>query len=290
MSILAKLKHLIQDPPPACVFEFSEAGIAYCFTNDGAASSFQPLEPGALKPSPLADNFVDPQAIHTALARISPVDPQRKRPAALLLPDYASRLAVLDFDSFPHERAEQESLVRFRLKKSVPFDLDSAAVQYHVQPVGKGSRSDVLAATISTEVLARYEAALRQVGFQPGIVTTSSLAAVELIDGTGIQIFAKLTGPVLTVLAVENGAVKLVRCVETDLATDDEILSILFPTLAFVADELGGPAQRIVHCGFGPQPSWADRVGVAAQPLLSRFGPAGPHQAGLAGMLERIAA
>ena len=52
----------------------------------------------------------------------------------MILPDYAARVSVLDFDSFPSTPEEQLSLVRFRVKKTIPFDIDSAAVSYYVQP------------------------------------------------------------------------------------------------------------------------------------------------------------
>ena len=40
---------------------------------------------------------------------------KKRREAALILPDYCARVAVLDFDSFPADPKEQLSLVRFRL-------------------------------------------------------------------------------------------------------------------------------------------------------------------------------
>src|SRR5207244_3377183 len=79
-----------------------------------------------------------------AVRRLAPTNGKR-REAALILPDYCARVAVLDFDSFPADPKEQLSLVRFRLKKSVPFDVDSAAVGYWAQPAA-GGKQDVVAA------------------------------------------------------------------------------------------------------------------------------------------------
>ena len=61
----------------------------------------------------------------------------------MILPDYAARVTVLDFDAFPSVAEEQASLVRFRVKKTIPFDIDSAAVSYFPQTVAgqKESRS-----------------------------------------------------------------------------------------------------------------------------------------------------
>ena len=64
--------------------------------------------------------------------------------------------------------------MRFRVKKTVPFDIESAAVSYWVQPAaGSKGKVEVVAVTVALEILARYEALFRNAGFQPGEVTTS---------------------------------------------------------------------------------------------------------------------
>src|SRR4029078_745555 len=103
------------------------------------------------------------------------------------------------------------SLVRFRIKKSVPYDVESAALSYWPQPVGGGSRKcEVVVAVAPVEIVARYEAPFRAAGIDPGIVTTSSLAALELIDEKGIAVVAKLSGRVLMAMVVDKGLLKLV--------------------------------------------------------------------------------
>src|ERR1044072_7912060 len=52
---------------------------------------------------------------------------------ALIIPDYCTRISVLDFDDFPKDAKEQLALVRFRMKKAVPYDVESAAVSYWAQ-------------------------------------------------------------------------------------------------------------------------------------------------------------
>src|SRR5207237_1146934 len=73
-------------------------------------------------------------AVMSALVRIAPPNGNRRRPATVILPDYATRVSLLDFDSFPSSPEEQLPLVRFRVKKTIPFDIDSAAVSYWAQP------------------------------------------------------------------------------------------------------------------------------------------------------------
>ncbi|HKW68631.1 MAG TPA: hypothetical protein VJP04_15165, partial [Terriglobales bacterium] len=50
----------------------------------------------------------------------------RERDVVTILPDAAVRVALLDFETLPEKREEAEAVVRFRLKKSLPFDVDKA--------------------------------------------------------------------------------------------------------------------------------------------------------------------
>ena len=80
----------------------------------GADTGFPPLEAGTLEVSPVEDNVRQPEAVTAALKSVAPADDLKKRTgskkrrrAALILPDYAARVNVLDFDSFPAAPEEQ---------------------------------------------------------------------------------------------------------------------------------------------------------------------------------------
>ena len=44
------------------------------------------------------------------------------------------RVLLLDFDAMPAKAAEALPLIRFRLRKLVPFEVEDAAVSYQVMP------------------------------------------------------------------------------------------------------------------------------------------------------------
>jgi type IV pilus assembly protein PilM len=195
---------------------------------------------------------------------------------------------VLDFASFPSAPEEQLPLIRFRLKKTIPFDIDSAAVSYFVQPSGAGRKIEAVAVTVALEIIARYEALLRGSNFHPGEVTTSALAALNLYRGPDqredVAVIAKLAGRALSLMVVAGDSLKLFRCVELEAAGEDEVLSVLQPTFAYVEDELGTPARRLVLCGF-PQGALAG-LNRHTEVLRSRLGSPGAFNAGLLGYLE----
>lgn len=290
MSLAGKFRRFLEEAPPEFVFEFSEAGIAWARTGKTAANGFEPLDPGTISVSPVRDNILKPEAVESAIVNLAPAEGTKRRPAAIILPDYCGRVAVLDFDSFPGQAEEQAALVRFRVKKSVPFDLDAASVSYAVQP-GGGKRKDVVVAVVALDILARYEAPLRVAGLHPGMVTISALAAMNLMNDNALDITAKLTGKFLSVMVSDNNSLKMVRCVELEHVTPDDIVSVLFPTFAYVEDEMKRRPQRLLLCGFSDAAGeLADRLAaelnVTVEPLRSPYGVPGPHNAGLFGYMH----
>jgi type IV pilus assembly protein PilM len=291
--MLETLKRLVQEPPPAMAFEISESGIAAARIGQNGTIDFRPLKPGVLSVSPLRENVIEPGEFAEAVRAVWAGHGSRKRrEVALILPDYATRIAVLDFDEFPSDVKEQLSLVRFRLKRSVPFDVEGAVVSYWPQ-TGPNKKCDVLTVLAPLEIVARYEAPFRTAGMNPGLVTTSAMAALELAPEAGLSVLAKLTGRVLTVVVRDKGVVKLVRCLEVSSQEFEDLAAVLLPTFVYVEDNLGSAADSLFLCGFGVQTESAQKrfqseLGIAVEPLHSPFGAVGENNAGLLGYLQSV--
>jgi type IV pilus assembly protein PilM len=291
---MSLLNTLLGDPPPAWAFEISESGIAFGRTATPGEVSFRPLPEGAISVSPLRDNVQLPDVLAREVAALAPPDAHHRR-AALILPDYCARTAVLDFDAFPANHEEQRALISFRIKKTVPFDLESVIVSHYVQPAGAGEKIDVVVALAPQEIVIRYEAPFRSAGFQPGEVTTSALAALHMVKPEGITMLAKLAGQTLSVMVLRGSTLKLARCVELPEATSAEILSVFHPTVAYIEDELHARPEKLLLCGFGrigdeEAPFWRSELGVEVEPVRSRYGMPSGTNAGLLGYMESLAA
>ncbi|MCU1236302.1 MAG: hypothetical protein JWP63_4269 [Candidatus Solibacter sp.] len=293
-KMLDKLKAILQDPPPAMAFEISEAGIAAARIGTRAELEFLPLKPGTLTVSPLKENVLDPDEFMMAVRSLAGTQAaRRKKDVALILPDFSARISVLDFDQFPKDAKEQASLIRFRLKRSVPFDVESAALSYWAQSGEKG-KVDAVVVLAPLEIVSRYEAPFRAAGMSPGLVTTSSLAALELAPDAGLSVLAKLTGRVLTLVVRDKIQIKLVRCLELPANDMEDVAAVLIPTFVYIEDNLGRSAENLLLCGFGAETEEAERrfteeLGVPVAPLRSPLGVPGGNNAGLLGYLRSIA-
>jgi type IV pilus assembly protein PilM len=292
--MMDRIKALLQEAPPAMVFEISEAGIAAARIGARAELDFLPLKAGTLAVSPLKENVLDPDEFVHAVRSLAGTQAARKRrDVALILPDFSARISVLDFDVFPKDAGEQASLIRFRLKRSVPFDVESAAMSYWVQSGEKG-KTDVVVVMAPLEIVSRYESPFRTAGMNPGLVTTSCLAALELAPEAGLSVLAKLSGRVLTVVVRDKAQLKLVRCLELPSSEMEDIAAVLVPTFVYIEDNLGRRAEKLLLCGFGAATTeaefrFAEELGVGVEALRSPLGTPGENNAGLLGYLRSIA-
>jgi type IV pilus assembly protein PilM len=274
-------------------FEISEAGIAAARIGARAELDFQPLKSGTLSVSPLKENVVDPDDFSMAVRTLAGTQARKRKDVALILPDFSARISVLDFDSFPSDAKEQGALIRFRLKRSVPFDVESAAMSYWVQTAAD-KKVDVVVVMAPLDIVARYEAPFRAAGMNPGLVTTSSIAALELAPESPLNVMAKISGRVLTVLVRNQGVLKLARCLELPTTELEDVEAVLVPTFVYVEDNLGGRPEKLMLCGFGARTDEAERrfqqeLGVTAEPLRSPLAAPGENNAGLLGYLRSIA-
>lgn len=295
MPRLTSIASLLKDSPPVWAFELSEAGVAAAPVGRTPKITFAPIEKDVISVSPVRDNVLRLEALLAQVRAVAPAEGGRKRRrAALILPDYAVRVTVLDFDDFPADLKEQASLVRFRMKRSVPFDVDSAALSFHPQrDGGDGKRVDVAVAIAPREIVARYEAPFRMAGFHVGWVTTSTLAAVDLVAPAGLKVLAKRAGRILSLAVLAGGTLKLIRSIELTDSSAGEIAGHLHPTLAYVEDQLAAIPDAVLLCGFGEDSeaarSWLEsELQIRVAVLGSAQGEPGEYSAGLSGYLESL--
>ncbi len=195
----------------------------------------------SLKPGNVVDRVATIAAVRRAMEAIGARSNARNADLTLVIPDGAVRVLLLDFDALPGKITEALPIVRFRLKKLVPFDTDDAMVTYQVMSSTR-SAVRVLAVAIPRDVLADYETVAREAGFEPGAVLPSTLAAVAGLpeSDTGSLTVNVYTSAVTTAIA-RGGVLLLHRTVELTehaVPTPASLPAALFETST--ASELPG--------------------------------------------------
>ena len=285
---LGSLLRVLNDPPPEFAFEIAADGIAMSRTRSPATMQHAALAPGVITPSPVKGNVLDAHALTEAVSHlVPPASGRGRRRAALILPDNCVRIAVLDFDNFPAKEEERRPLINFRLRKSVPFDIDDAALSYFPQADKK-----VIVALSPAEVVTQYEAPFRAAGLHPGLVTVSSLAALDLVPATGSLVFARRSPGGLTAIGMKDGVVTIARSLELADAEANpdpltEIADDIYPTLAYIEDQTGARPEKLFLAGFGLESETsATRLSVELEIAVEVIAEPWP---GLAGYLHSLA-
>src|ERR1700733_12410516 len=166
------------------------------------ACAARELAPGSVVPDLVENNLRQRNAVSTAVQEALSSVAGRSRDVIAVVPDAAVRVVLLEFDTLPTNSEEAASVVRFRLKKSLPFDVDKARVSYHAQKSEDGVR--VVAAVTLASVVEDYEAAFRDAGFSPGVVLPSMLAALGAAEGLKPTLVVKVDA-LTTSIAILNG-------------------------------------------------------------------------------------
>jgi type IV pilus assembly protein PilM len=139
---------------------------------------------------------------------------KRLRDVTLVVPDSAVRVLFLDFDQLPTKAPEALAVVRFRLKKLLPFDADEAMVSYQVMSSGKAGVK-LLALAMPKDVLDEYEGAVLAAGYLPGAVLPSTLAALAGLDEIETPVLVVNAGlTAVTTAIVQGGQLLLHRSVD----------------------------------------------------------------------------
>jgi type IV pilus assembly protein PilM len=218
------------------------------------------LAPGAVAPSLKPGNIVDrvavAAAIRKALEDVGIRPNSRGSDLTVVIPDAAVRVLLLDFDALPSRLSEALPIVRFRLKKMLPFEADDAMVTYQVMSTSR-SVVRVLAVAIPRDVLSEYETVAREAGFEPGSVLPSTLACVAATDDDDSAVLLINANPVgVTTAIVRSGILMLHRSVDLQPHVNAGVPANVPPAMFEPSVESSGHALPLVNVDDSAQ-EWA---------------------------------
>lgn len=232
------------------------------------------LSPGSVVPDLIENNLRQPDGVYEVLRDTLTSLGGRTRDVIAVLPDAAVRVVLLDFETLPAKRDEAESVVRFRLKKSLPFDVDKAKVSYHVQPSNGGVQ--VIAAVALSSVVEDYEAAFRQAGYEPGVVMPSMLAALGAANAAQPSLVIKVDARTTSVAIVDGQKLLLVRTLENTRGvtiTGDQLAEEVYPSIVFFQDTYHMNIAQIFVAGLpesgGAAPALRAQTGAQVSDLVN---------------------
>lgn len=206
------------------------------------------LPSGSVAPSLTATNVQDRGALVAAVREALASVGVKGRDVAVVLPDAATRISLLDFDVLPQSRDDADGVVRFRLKKSLPFDVEEAAVSYEALRSNTGVK--VVAAVALRAVIAEYESVIREAGFLPGVIVPSMAAALGAVNASQPTLVVKVDPTTVSIAVVHNDELMLFRTIElTPGSTAEQIADDVYPALVFYEDTYHTRVEKLIVGG-----------------------------------------
>ena len=209
------------------------------------------LAPGSVVPDLVENNLRQKDSVRAAVEATLGSVAGRSRDVIAVVPDAAVRVVLVEFDTLPSDREEAAAVVRFRLKKSLPFDVEKAKVSYHAQKFDDGVR--VVAAVALASVVEDYESAFRDAGFSPGVVLPSMLAALGAADAKRPTLVVKVDARTTSIAILNDDQLQLFRTLENTRGvtiTGEQLAEEVYPSVVFFQDTYHLNIERIYVSGL----------------------------------------
>jgi type IV pilus assembly protein PilM len=217
-------------------------------------AAFVTLPEGSITVGITAPLFHDNGAVQAAVKGALDSFDARGRDWTIIVPDACTRVHILDFDTLPAKPQEILPLVRFRLRRMLPFDADLAGVSYQQLISPDTTRKDapvqVLAAAMPAEIRHEIESMVRGLQREPGVLLPATLAAVAALPDTGSHLLVHTEQDSMTTAITHNGELLLYRT--TDRANTDpgDMAQAVLVAAAYFEDALHVPLQEVWVAGL----------------------------------------
>jgi type IV pilus assembly protein PilM len=205
------------------------------------------LHPGAVTGSLTAANIHNKELARSTVLETLTQARFEGSEVVVILPDDAVRIAFLNVEKLAKDSEEQQTFIRWKLKKAVPFDVETAQIAYQVLGTRRDGNSDLLVTLSPRSIVEEYESLFDSMNVHAGLVLPSTLAALNLFSATPADsLFLKIAPDCITTTIFQNGRIQFYRRVVDATAYD-----AVHPTIMYYHDKLGGKAlDQVVVCGY----------------------------------------
>ena len=249
---------------PAGVLGARPGSVAEAGEAQDVVTQFAPLRLGVLVPGLKTPAMTDRAVVSSAIGQALEPIAERAKKVTVIVPDASVRVLLLDFDTLPAKTADVLPILRFRLRKLVHFEVDDAAISWQVLPkVGDETLMRTVVAVMPAPVRAEYEDAVREAGFEPGAILSSSLAALAAVPGEEPALLVNRNANCITTAIARGPQLLLFRTADLgesgangDMETGEarvtaELQQTVSVAMAYYEDTLGSTAHTIYSVGPG---------------------------------------
>lgn len=256
--------------------EINRLGVIFALTGGSAESprvervAGAAFPPETLQISLREQNVSDPDAFVTALKSAHKLLLSKSTSIAVSLPDATCRIMLLDLEGRFKSRSEALDLIRWKLKKSIPFENADTHLDYQQLTVRENGDLALLVAMASRTVISRYEELILEAGLAPARIECNTFSICRLFDRRlSLQsdcILISFYGSTLSIVAFADGIPEFIRSKELPgtLATDSRVYMEINSSLLVYKERFPDQPVLTVYCVASPEVA-KDFLGMIAE-------------------------
>lgn len=246
-------------PPVALELDRGELACVRLRRKGGKAAleshAVRTLRSHAVGSSIFRPNMGDPEELAAKIRELLEATGTKPGRVSLVLPDNLAKVSMVTLPERPASRKQLDEVLRFKLRRSVPFRLEDAVFSWQVIP-DAARETTVLVAVMLRNVVEQYEAVVESLGAKPGLVDLCTPSIFNLCRGEIFAASAEGQDVALfngartyfSLLIVRQGRPIFFRC-KTLLAGDDDapagfshsaLSRELVTSLSYYQEKLGG--------------------------------------------------
>ena len=211
-----------------------------------------PLPPGKVQVSPFKPNIVELEPVAEALRQLWARNRTRSPKVCLLVQDRTAIAFPVTLESAPANPQECVELLRFKLKKSIPFRVEDAQISYFMDSGQSDFRSSNLwVSVMNSQVLHQYEELIQSVtGSECGLVDLTTFNFMNLahseIQTNGWQqedhLYINLNRDYISLAITQKEKLMFFRSREMERQNGvvEEAMAEIHPAMMFYQDKLAG--------------------------------------------------
>jgi type IV pilus assembly protein PilM len=218
------------------------------------AYALEPLPAGAVVSSLTAGNIVDRPTVSGAMGRVLE-RLGRPRRIALVVPDPVAKVSLLRFEQVPARPEDLDDLIRWQIRKTAPFEIESAQVSYvAAQQTAEGQ--EFIVSLARRAVVEEYEQLAADAGAHAGLVDLATLNVINAVlasepTAPGTDWLLVNVAPDYATLAILRGP-HLIFFRNRAAETDGTLADLVHQTAMYYEDRLEGRGfSRVLLAGAG---------------------------------------
>lgn len=180
-----------------------------------AAYIISSFAPDTVRLSTKEPNVLNPMAFVASIRESHSRLLTKAKRVSVSLPDSIGRVMLLDLETRFKSREEGADLIRWKLKKSIPFDINEVHLDYQVLQEKETGEVSTLVAFIARQVVKQYEELLLEAGLLPIRIDFTTFNRyrmfAERFDFVEYAAFLTYYGKTLSILIFNGGVLEFIR-------------------------------------------------------------------------------